>query len=214
LPLIINEVFYSIQGESSYSGRPCVFVRMTGCNLRCSYCDTKYAYEEGYRLEAAEIVEKIRPYNCGLIEVTGGEPLLQDETPALIKMLLDDGFTVLMETNGSRDIRRVDKRCVRIMDVKCPSSGEADKNLLENFKYLTAHDEVKFVIGNREDYYYARDILAVYALIGRGQPPLFSPAYGRMALDELARWVLEDHLDIRLQIQLHKIIWGPEKRGV
>jgi 7-carboxy-7-deazaguanine synthase len=215
LPLKVNEIFYSIQGESSYSGRPCVFVRLTGCNLRCSYCDTTYAYEEGVWLETADIVSKACKPNCHLIEITGGEPLLQEETPALVRMLLDQGFTVLMETNGSFDIRRVDERCIRIMDVKCPSSGEAGKNRLENLHHLAAHDEIKFVIGDRRDYDYAKDILASYASNPRSsKPPLFSVVYGKTPLDALAKWILEDQLDVRLQIQMHKIIWGPDMKGV
>jgi len=215
LPLKVNEIFYSIQGESSYAGCPCVFVRLTGCNLRCSYCDTSYAYEEGIWMDCGEILGRVRPFDCRLVEVTGGEPLLQEETPLLIDRLLDRGHTVLMETNGSLDIRLVDQRCIRILDVKCPSSGEADKNNLDNLRYLGVHDEIKFVLGDRGDYDYARTILSSFS--GRfpcTARPLFAPVYGRLAPAALAAWILEDHLDVRLQVQLHKIIWGHEKRGV
>lgn len=215
MPLKVNELFYSIQGESTYAGRPCVFVRLTGCNLRCSYCDTAYAYEEGVWMETAAIVEKIASFGCRLVEITGGEPLLQDETPALIEDLLDRNYAVLMETNGSRDIRTVDTRCIRIVDIKCPSSGEAAKNDLENLRHLTFRDEVKFVIGDRGDYDFARKVLADNDLGNRlDQPPLFSAVHSRLAPDVLAEWILKDRIDVRLQVQLHKVIWEAEKRGV
>jgi len=213
--LLVNEIFYSIQGESSHAGRPCAFVRLTGCNLRCSYCDTVYAYDEGSRLEIGEIERKIRAFDCSLVEITGGEPLLQAGTPELIRTLLDRRYTVLLETNGTMDIGVVDERCIRIVDVKCPSSGESEKNRLENLTLVTPNDEVKFVVGNREDYAYARSVIADH-LSGRSglKPPLISPVSGRINPESLARWILEDHLDVRLQIQLHKVIWGAEKRGV
>lgn len=215
MALQVNEIFYSIQGESSHSGRPCAFIRMTGCNLRCSYCDTAYAYDEGDRLEISDIERKIGAFRCGLVEITGGEPLLQAETPELIRTLLDRRYTVLLETNGSLDIGVVDERCIRIVDVKCPSSGESGKNRLENLALLTPNDEVKFVIGDREDFAYAKSIISTH-LAGRNglKPPLLSPIFGRMNPEILAGWILEDHLDVRMQIQLHKWIWGAEKRGV
>jgi 7-carboxy-7-deazaguanine synthase len=213
--LEVNEIFFSIQGESSHAGRPCVFIRLTGCNLRCTYCDTRYAYEAGSSKHIDDIEREIRPFRCTLVEVTGGEPLLQPQTPKLIRRLLDDGYTVLLETNGSRDIGIVDDRCTRIVDVKCPSSGQADANRLENLAIVTPNDEVKFVIGDREDFDYAKDIIATRLSPGRGlKPPLVSPVYGRLDPKDLARWILEDHLDARLQIQLHKVIWGSAKRGV
>ena len=213
--LKINEIFHSIQGESSHAGRPCVFVRLTGCNLRCSYCDTTYAYEEGAWLSVAEIEKEVRRFDCRLVEITGGEPLLQEETAVLIRGLLDQGFTVLMETNGSRDIRLVDERCIRIVDVKCPSSGEAQQNRLENLDHLTACDEIKFVIGDREDYAFAKGILSSRpgARLPRN-PPLFSPVSSRLSPEKLAEWILEDHLAVRFQLQLHKVIWGEDRRGV
>jgi 7-carboxy-7-deazaguanine synthase len=215
VPLRVNEIFFSIQGESSHAGRPCAFIRLTGCNLRCSYCDTAYAYDEGSRLEIQEIEREIRSFDCRLVEITGGEPLLQPETLELIKVLLDRHHTVLLETNGSLEIGGVDERCIRIVDVKCPSSGESDKNRLENLAIITPNDEVKFVIGDREDFAYAKSIISTH-LSGRNglKPPLISPVFGRIDLENLARWILEDHLDVRLQIQLHKVIWGAEKRGV
>ena len=211
----VNEIFYSIQGESSYAGYPCVFVRLTGCNLRCSYCDTRYAYEEGEDLEIGEILDRVKAYRCPLVEVTGGEPLVQEGTPLLILRLLAEGFEVLMETNGSLDIGRVDQRCSRIVDVKCPSSGEVERNDLENLTRLTERDELKFVIGGRIDYEYAIEVLKQI-----NQNPIrvghihFSPVFGKIAFDILARWILADHLDARLNMPIHKIIWDPEQRGV
>jgi 7-carboxy-7-deazaguanine synthase len=213
--LKINEIFYSIQGESSYAGRPCVLVRLTGCNLRCSYCDTRYAYEEGEDLEIGEIINRVTSYRCRLVEITGGEPLIQNGTPLLIQMLLDLGFEVLLETNGSMDISVIDNRCVKILDIKCPSSGEAKRNYLENLKRLQPNDEIKFAIGSKEDYDYAKNILSfMNRANGNIKPPLLSPVYGRMNPELLAQWILADHLDVRMQIQLHKVIWGSETRGV
>lgn len=213
--LKVNEIFYSIQGESSYAGRPCVLVRLTGCNLRCSYCDTRYAYDDGEDLEAGEIIDRIMSHHCGLVEITGGEPLMQKDTPLLIQRLLDMGFQVLLETNGSMDISAIDDRCVKIVDIKCPSSGEAAKNDLTNLKRLRTKDEIKFAIGSREDYDYAKNILSlINRAKGNSKPPLFSPVYGRMTPGLLAQWILADHLDVRMQIQLHKVIWGSETRGV
>ncbi|MHB8772365.1 MAG: radical SAM protein [Syntrophales bacterium] len=215
MSLTVNEIFASIQGESSHAGRPCVFIRLTGCNLRCSYCDTRYAYEEGTQREIAEIEQAVRSCGYPLVEVTGGEPLLQPETPALVRQLLAGGYTVLLETNGSLDIGAVDARCCRIVDVKCPSSGQAEKNRLENLALVTPNDEVKFVIAERGDFDYARGVIAG-RLSGRRdlKPPLFSPVYGRLDPELLARWILAEHLDVRLQIQLHKVLWHPERRGV
>jgi 7-carboxy-7-deazaguanine synthase len=215
VPLKVNEIFYSIQGESSFAGRPCVFVRLTGCNLRCSYCDTQYAYEEGDELEMTAIVTKVQTYQCPLVQITGGEPLLQDETPKLIHRLLEQGYTVLLETNGSLDVSRVDTRCARIVDFKCPSSGQAQHNDLANLQKLSARDEVKFVIGDREDYEYATQILARLSTLPLDAARIHvSPVFGRMNPDTVAKWILEDHLPVRLQLQLHKIIWDPELRGV
>jgi 7-carboxy-7-deazaguanine synthase len=210
--LKVNEIFYSIQGESSYAGRPCVFVRLTGCNLRCSYCDTQYAYEDGNELEINEIVGRVTSDQCRLVEVTGGEPLIQKDTPRLVHRLLEEGFEVLLETNGSQDISQVDGRCVKIVDIKCPSSGEERKNDLGNLTRLTDKDEIKFVIGNREDYEYAKNILDSSIL--RNNWIHFSPVFGKMDPKILAEWILEDHLAARLHMQLHKIIWRGELRGI
>jgi 7-carboxy-7-deazaguanine synthase len=213
--LKVNEIFYSIQGESSYAGLSCVFVRLTGCNLRCSYCDTRYAYEEGKDLEIGEIIDRVTSYRCRLVEITGGEPLIQKETPHLIYQLVEKGFEVLLETNGSLNISLVDGRCIKIVDIKCPSSGQEKKNDLENLKRLSVKDEIKFVIGSREDYLYAQNIMSLIKKSNlKIKPPLFSPLYSRMDPKLLAEWIVADHLDVRLQIQLHKIIWGTEARGV
>ena len=208
----VSEIFHSIQGESSWSGQPCVFIRLTGCNLRCAYCDTSYAYEQGRFMDIAEILERVRRLRCDLVEVTGGEPLIQAETPPLIAGLLDAGHTVLLETNGSIDIGVVDPRCVRIMDIKCPSSGMAGQNDLRNLKKLGAQDELKFVIASREDYEFARDLLST--LPAARCKINFSPVFGSLAPRSLAEWILEDHIAVRLNLQLHKIIWGSEARGM
>lgn len=215
MTLLINEIFYSIQGESSYAGRPCVFVRLTGCNLRCSYCDTRYAYEEGEEMEIDQIVEIISSYECPLVEVTGGEPLIQKETPYLVQRLLEKDFQVLIETNGSQDISQIDNRCVRIVDIKCPLSGEMNQNDLRNLDRLTDNDEVKFVIGGIEDYDYAKEILKRINLTPlRINRIHFSPILEKIEPKVLAKWILDDHLNVRLHLQLHKIIWSPDKKGV
>ena len=215
MTLKVNEIFHSIQGESSFAGRPCVFVRLTGCNLRCSYCDTQYAYQQGTEIEIREIIDKVSLYRCPLVEITGGEPLIQEETPTLILELLNKGYEVLLETNGTQDISKVDDRCVRIVDVKCPSSGMENKNDPENICRLTQGDELKFVIGTEEDYTYAKGILDSPDLKA-GNPNIinFAPAFGELHPKLLAEWILEDHLDVRLNLQIHKYIWGPEQRGV
>jgi len=215
MPLKVNEIFYSIQGESTYAGRPCVFVRLTGCNLRCTYCDTQYAYKEGGIMEVNHIFEQVAPYQCRLVEITGGEPLAQDHTPILIESLLDDGYEVLLETNGSMDISGVDERCVKIVDIKCPSSGMKDRNDLENLKRLSHRDEIKFVLGTREDYEFAKQVIRYRELGPKMTSPInFSPIFGQLAPEDLAQWILEDHLEVRLHLQLHKYIWGPQARGV
>lgn len=215
MTLLINEIFYSIQGESSYAGRPCVFVRLTGCNLRCSYCDTQYAYEEGEEMEIDQIVEIVSSYECPVVEVTGGEPLIQKETPYLVQRLLEKDFRVLIETNGSQDISQIDNRCVRIVDIKCPLSGEMTQNDLRNLDRLTDNDEVKFVIGGIEDYDYAKEILKHINLTPlRINRIHFSPILENIEPKVLAEWILDDHLNVGLHLQLHKIIWGSDKKGV
>lgn len=211
----VNEIFYSLQGESSYAGWPCVFIRLTGCNLRCSYCDTQYAYAAGEAMSIGDILSAIRPFACNLVEITGGEPLIQDETPALVASLFDDGNIVLLETNGSIDINRVQPRCIRIVDFKCPSSGEADSNDYANIDRLQDHDEVKCVIGNRCDYEFARTLLQRVRDYGKGgNTVLFSPVFGKLAPRVLAKWILDDRLPVRFNLPLHKYIWSPEQRGV
>lgn len=213
MTLLVNEIFYSIQGESIYSGRPCIFVRLTGCNLRCSYCDTRYAYEEGEQMEIGIILERIDAYRCPLVEVTGGEPLLQSDTPLLIQNLLEKGYVVMMETNGSFNINLVDRRCIKIVDIKCPSSGESDKNDLDNLNRLEPKDQVKFVVGTREDYEYAVKIHKSVPSVFPTDRILFSPLTEALAPADLARWMLDDNLNARLQLQLHKLIWPGKDRG-
>ena len=215
MALVVNEIFHSIQGESTHAGRPCVFIRLTGCNLRCAYCDTVYAYDEGEPWEIEQIAERAESFGCSLIEITGGEPLVQADTPALVERLLGGGHQVLMETNGSLDISRVDSRCTRIMDIKCPSSGHTECNDLDNLKRLTANDELKFVIGDRDDYRFARRMVQSPAVAGAATDHiLFSPIFNRLSPSDLAQWILADRLDVRLQLQLHKHIWDPNRRGV
>lgn len=211
--LKINEIFFSIQGESTYAGLPCVFVRLTYCNLRCTYCDTSYAFTEGRDMALEEILSQVEGYGCRLVEITGGEPLLQKNVHLLMTELCDRGYQVLLETGGHMSIRTVDSRVVRIMDIKCPSSGESDKNDWSNIEALTARDEVKFVIGNREDYEWAKRILFQHKLNERCTV-LFSPVFNALPNRQLAEWILEDKLPVRFQLQLHKYIWEPDRRGV
>lgn len=214
MTLNVSEIFYSIQGESSYSGYPCIFIRLTGCNLRCTYCDTRYAYDEGTSWSLDEILHKIASFPCPLVEVTGGEPLMQHNTPKLLMKLLRLGYKVLVETNGSMNIDLIDKRCIRIVDIKCPSSGEADKNDPGNLKRMTGKDELKFVIGCRSDYEFAKNLIMSKEFTNlKIKTPLFSPVPGKLKPTKLASWILEDHLNVRLQLQLHKVIWG-NRRGV
>jgi 7-carboxy-7-deazaguanine synthase len=208
----ITEIFHSIQGESSHSGRPCVFVRLTGCNLRCRWCDSEYTFTGGERMEFDAVVERVKSYGCNLVEITGGEPLAQSESFELIRRLCDDGFEVLIETSGSIDVEPVDPRAKIILDVKCPGSGEAAKNRWENLDILRPHDEVKFVIADRSDYDWARRVVEERDL-GR-RTVLFSPVWGELDMKSLAEWMLADRVPARLQTQLHKHIWGAEARGV
>jgi len=212
MSLIVNEIFYSIQGESIYSGRPCVFVRLTGCNLRCSYCDTIYAYENGSELEIEPIIKQVDSFRCPLVEITGGEPLIQPETPLLIHSLLENGYEVMIETNGSLNVSIIDNRCIKIVDIKCPSSMESDKNDLENLKRVSRKDQVKFVIGTRKDYEYAVEIIRLIPSGFPGHHILFSPVFGKIVPSQLANWILEDKLDVRFHLQLHNIIWPDGER--
>jgi 7-carboxy-7-deazaguanine synthase len=210
--LRINEIFYSIQGESTLAGRPCVFVRLTGCQMRCRWCDTEYAFYEGGWRSLAEVLETVAGYGCPLVEVTGGEPLLQPGCRPLLTALADAGYEVMLETGGGLDIAGVDPRVRRIVDVKCPGSGEAENNRWENLALLTDRDEVKFVVADRRDYEFTRDVITRHQLAERC-PLLVSPVHGELAAAELAAWILEDHLPVRLQLQLHKALWG-DRRGV
>ena len=209
----VTEIFHSIQGESSQAGRPCVFVRLTACDLRCRWCDTEYAFTEGKPMSMDAVLERIRSYGTSLVEITGGEPLLQAETPELCRRLLDEGFEVMMETGGHRDISAVPERVKIILDVKCPGSGEAHKMRWENLAKLPAHGEIKFVIADRFDYEWARETVRGRDLASR-HLVLFSPVFGELPYEELASWILEDRLPVRFQPQLHKHIWDPAQRGV
>jgi 7-carboxy-7-deazaguanine synthase len=212
--LTINEIFHSIQGESTHTGRPCVFVRLTACDLRCSWCDTPYAFTEGHKMSLDEVINQVDAYGCELVEITGGEPLLQADVYPLMDRLLGAGKTVMVETGGHRSIERVPEPVIKIVDVKCPGSGEAHRNDWDNLARLTGHDEVKFVIKDRIDYEYARDVVSRHQLSGRVAAVLLSPVHGVMDAKQLAAWILEDKLDVRLQLQAHKFIWGAEVRGV
>jgi len=213
--LRVNEIFYSIQGESTFAGFPCIFIRMTGCNLRCTYCDTTYAYDQGDDIPLHSILTTVKKFDCRLVEVTGGEPLIQDETPDLISALIENGYTVLLETNGSQDISTVDTRCTRIVDIKCPSSGMDNKNYWKNLDYITPNDQLKFVIAHRQDYLYAKKVLDTTAIKIRKKLLInFSPVFNKVDLKDLAGWILADNLPVRLQIQLHKYIWGDHTKGV
>src|SRR4051794_1645210 len=212
--LTINEIFHSIQGESTHSGRPCVFVRLTACDLRCSWCDTPYAFTEGSKMSIDDVARKVDEFGCNLVELTGGEPLLQKDVYPLMRRLLDAGRTVMVETGGHLSIEKVPQEVIRIVDVKCPGSGEAARNHWDNLALLTTHDEVKFVIRDRADYEYARDVVTKYGLVARTAAVLFSPVHGVLASKDLAEWILADRLAVRLQLQAHKYIWGAEVRGV
>lgn len=209
----VNEIFHSIQGESSHAGRPCVFVRLTGCNLRCVWCDTAYAFHEGREMSVEEILRAVAGYRCGLVEVTGGEPLLQPGAIDLMRELLAAGYEVLLETGGSLPIDPVPEGVKRIVDVKCPASGEVAKNRWENLEALRAGDELKFVIAGREDYVFARDLVRERGLTAR-VPVLFSAVREAIDPGALADWVLQDRLPVRVQIQLHKVLWPGVVRGV
>ncbi|HUU44582.1 MAG TPA: radical SAM protein [Acidobacteriota bacterium] len=211
--LMVNEIFASIQGESTWAGVPCVFVRLTGCNLRCEWCDTAYAFYEGERLSIDAVIRRIDAFGLPTVEITGGEPLLQPGTAVLAEKLIALGRTVLVETSGASPIDGLPAGLIRIMDIKCPSSGESDRNHWPNIDHLTPADEVKFVIGDREDYDWARDVVARHDLTSRCTV-LFAPVFGRLEPRELADWILADKPGVRLQLQIHKFIWNPEARAV
>lgn len=212
--LTINEIFHSIQGESTHTGRPCVFVRLTACDLRCTWCDTPYAFTEGSKMTVDDVVTRVAGYGCDLVEVTGGEPLLQRDVYPLMQQLLDSGRTVMVETGGHLSIKDIPSGVIRIVDVKCPGSGESDRNHWENLAIVTPTDEVKFVLRDRADYEFARDVVARHELVGRTAAVLFSPVHNILPAKDLAAWILEDRLPVRLQLQAHKFIWNAETRGV
>lgn len=211
--LKIHEIFYSIQGESTLAGRPCVLVRLTGCQMRCTWCDTEYAFYEGQWMTRQQILDQVAEYGCPLVELTGGEPLLQPAALPLMRDLADAGYQVLLETGGGVDISPVDPRVHRILDVKCPGSGEAENNHWPNLDCLGPRDEVKFVLADEADYRWARDLVRQHALTDRC-PVHFSPVHGEVDLQQLAEWILRDRLAVRYQLQMHKFIWSPETRGV
>jgi 7-carboxy-7-deazaguanine synthase len=212
--LTINEIFHSIQGESSRAGELCVFVRLTACDLRCSWCDTPYAFHEGRKMSVDEVVEAVEAHGSRLVEITGGEPLLQDDVYPLMETLVARGYTVMLETGGHRPLTRVPSDVIKIVDVKCPGSGEVDKNHWDNLAALSGHDEVKFVVKDRADYQFAKDVIARHELPSRVAAVLMSPVHGVLDPRILSEWMLADHLPARLQLQLHKLIWSPDTRGV
>ena len=211
--LKINEIYASIQGESSHTGLPCIFIRLTGCNLRCLWCDTAYAFYAGNDLTIEETLQKVDTFGLPLVEITGGEPLLQEDVYPLMEALLKKGYRVMLETSGALPIDKVPQRVIKILDIKCPGSGEEKKNHLENLKLLSPHDEVKFVLLDRADYEWSRDLLRKYDLAPSTQV-LFSPVYDKLNLKDLSQWILKDRLAVRLQTQLHKVIWSKDAIGV
>jgi len=211
--LRVTEIFHSIQGESTFAGQPCIFVRLTGCPLRCSWCDTAYAFHGGTDMSLEAIVDRVKRYDCSLVEVTGGEPLSQPSANELIVRLCDEGLDVLLETSGAIDISTVDSRATIIMDIKCPGSQMDDRVRWDNLQHITAKDQIKFVISDRRDYDWAVGVVKRYHLTDRC-PVLFSPVFGAQDLQPMAEWILHDRLSVRMQIQLHKLIWDPEARGV
>jgi 7-carboxy-7-deazaguanine synthase len=212
--LTINEIFYSIQGEATRAGEPCVFVRLTACDLRCRWCDTPYAFYEGQKRSLDDVVADVAKYECRLVEITGGEPLLQEDVFPLMEALLGRGYTVMLETGGHRPLERVPTDVIKIMDVKCPASGESDKNYWPNLETLTKHDEVKFVVQDRTDYDFAKQVITEHDLASRVGAVLMSPVHGVLEPRLLSEWMLADHVPARLQLQLHKLIWSPDTRGV
>jgi 7-carboxy-7-deazaguanine synthase len=211
--ITVCEIFASIQGESTHAGRPCVFVRLAGCNLRCAWCDTAYSYEEGNEMSIEGILDRVDPFGINLVELTGGEPLLQPDSPSLVGALCNAGYELLIETNGSQDIEHIDPRAKIIMDIKAPSSGMADRMFWPNLEFLKPDDEIKFVLATREDYEWASNLVRNEELAAICSI-LFSPVFGMLKPADLAAWILEDRLPVRLNLQLHKYIWPPEQRGV
>ena len=212
-PLSINEIFFSVQGEGDRTGWPCIFIRLAFCNLRCAWCDSEYTFYEGREMSEDEVLDAISGFPCKLVEVTGGEPLMQEGALPLMKRLCDEGYEVMLETSGSLDIAPVDPRVRRIVDVKCPGSGMVSRNRMDNLKELRDTDELKFVIQDRMDYEWAKDLVIRESLSERC-PVLFSPVWDAVPFQDLAEWILDDGLPVRLQLQIHKFIWDPHARGV
>ncbi|HEX6558221.1 MAG TPA: radical SAM protein [Longimicrobiales bacterium] len=217
--LRVTEIFHSIQGESTWAGYPCTFIRLTGCPLRCVWCDTEYSFYGGEKISLDDLVARAREIGSNLVEITGGEPLIHRNAFLLARMLLDQGFTVLVETSGAIDVGPLDARVHKIMDLKCPGSGEVERNLWSNLDHLNGRDEIKFVIKDRADYEWARDVVRSYHLDerkarGELREILFSPVWDSVDFQKMAEWILEDHLPVRYQIQLHKVIWGANVPGV
>ena len=211
----MTEIFRSIQGESTYAGLPCTFIRLTGCNLRCVWCDTEYSFYGGRKMSLDEVMRQVHDFGGRLVEITGGEPLLQEEVYPLMDRLLGAGYTVMLETSGERPIGRVPREVIKIVDVKCPDSGEGDTFALENLEHLAPHDQIKFVLAGRRDYEFAREFTRVHDLTERAAAVIFSPVQGKVDLPRMAGWILEDGLEkVRFGSQLHKVIWGAEARGV
>jgi 7-carboxy-7-deazaguanine synthase len=212
MELKVNEIFSSIQGEASYAGRPCTFVRLAGCNLRCSWCDTQYAWEEGQVMPVVAVISRVRELGWELVEITGGEPLMQEAVHPLMSALVDEDFSVLLETNGSLDLSKVPDEVTKIMDIKCPSSGMSGKSLLKNLDFLGNRDEVKFAMADRADYEWARNLVRSEKRLEHVRAVHFTPVFGKLEAASLAGWILEDRLPVRLGFQLHKIIWGADTR--
>ena len=213
--LRVTEIFHSIQGESTHAGRPCTFVRLTGCPMRCTWCDSEYTFTGGEHFSIEQILQRVRDFGCRLVEITGGEPLAQREAFELIRQLCDEEYEVLIETGGYVSTTDVDERAKVILDIKCPASGEAERNDWSNLERLRAdRDEVKFVIADALDWEFAKKIIEQYGLETRAKATLISPAWGLIDLQELANWITESGLNVRMQLQLHKYIWGPDVRGV
>lgn len=212
--MVITEIFKSIQGESSFVGRPCVFVRLTGCNLRCHWCDTAYSFYGGKNMTPGEVMGRVRELGCKLVEFTGGEPLLQKDVEPLAAQMVDEGFQVLVETSGERFVGNLPRAAVKVLDVKCPGSGERGKFCFDNLAALNHKDEIKFVIVDEGDYCYAREFIAKHKLQTLVDELIFSPVFGKLHPRQLAEWILRDGLEVRMGMQIHKFIWDPETKGV
>ncbi len=212
--MLVTEIFKSIQGESTFAGLPCVFIRLTGCNLRCHWCDTAYAFYGGQKMSPEDVLARVRQFGGKLVELTGGEPLLQKEVYPLTEQLLAEGYRVLIETSGERFVGNLPQPVFKILDVKCPGSGESEQFCFDNLAVLDSKDQVKFVILDENDYRFARDFLAKHELQSRVQEVIFSPVFGQLAPRQLAEWILRDGLEVRMGLQLHKFIWDPDARGV